>query len=295
MRPFALPTPYGLLAAHVHRPDDDLVTPQPAVVVTGSWLTVKEQMPDRYAAALAARGFTAVTFDFSGFGQSPGAPRQAELPMQKAGEIAAAVRAVTSLSFVHPQVGVLAVCASAQYALRAIADGAPIAALACVAGWFHDAVTVAPLYGGPDGVADRLARAERALAAYQADGTVLTVPAYAEGDDRAGMSLPLPYYGQADRGAVPEWRNEMAELSWAAWLTFDGMRVAEQVAAPTLLVHADDCVLPDNVRALADWMPAAEVAWGEGSQIDFYDQRAQVDFAVAAAEAHFGRHLEVPA
>jgi hypothetical protein len=46
------------------------------VLVTGSWLTVKEQMPDAYPAVLAEPGFTAVTFDFAGFGQSGGDLRQ---------------------------------------------------------------------------------------------------------------------------------------------------------------------------------------------------------------------------
>ena len=53
------------LAVRMHRPDDE---PRPAVLVTGSWLTVRDQMPDHYAAALAARGHIAVTFDFAGFG-----------------------------------------------------------------------------------------------------------------------------------------------------------------------------------------------------------------------------------
>ncbi|GAB3894842.1 hypothetical protein GCM10029964_073870 [Kibdelosporangium lantanae] len=59
------------LAVRIHAPDDSPVAG--AVVVTGSWLTVKEQMPDLYAARLAARGFLAVTFDFAGFGASGGA------------------------------------------------------------------------------------------------------------------------------------------------------------------------------------------------------------------------------
>jgi predicted alpha/beta hydrolase len=71
-------TPSGALAARIHRDVQDLVTPRPTVAVTGSWLTVKEQMPDRYARALAQRGFTAVTFDFSGFGISPGTPAQVD-------------------------------------------------------------------------------------------------------------------------------------------------------------------------------------------------------------------------
>ena len=45
------------------------------------------------------------------------------------------------------------------------------------------------------------------------------------------------------------------------------------------------------MHALADRMPHAELAWGEGSQIDFYDQPGQVAFAVRAAARHFRAHL----
>ncbi|WP_246227761.1 hypothetical protein [Roseobacter ponti] len=38
----------------------------PAVVVTGAWTSVEEQMPAVYAREMVERGFAAVTFDFSG-------------------------------------------------------------------------------------------------------------------------------------------------------------------------------------------------------------------------------------
>jgi uncharacterized protein len=44
----------------------------PAVGVTGTWTSVKEQMADRYAAKIAARGVAALSFDFTGFGMSGG-------------------------------------------------------------------------------------------------------------------------------------------------------------------------------------------------------------------------------
>ena len=46
-------------------------------MVTGSWLTVKEQMPEVHATRLAERGDTAFTFDFTGFGESGGDARYA--------------------------------------------------------------------------------------------------------------------------------------------------------------------------------------------------------------------------
>ena len=78
--PMLFPADGTTLVGRLYRTVDDLVTPQPSVVVTGSWLTVKEQMPRTYALRLAEQGITAFTFDFTGFGQSTGAPRQLELP-----------------------------------------------------------------------------------------------------------------------------------------------------------------------------------------------------------------------
>ena len=288
-------TSSGTLAASIHRNTGTLLKRQPTVLVTGSWLTVKEQMADRYAAGLAERGYTAITFDFAGFGESGGDPRQAELPARKIADITEVARQVSALSFVADgKVGYLGVCASAQYAMRAIAKGAEVAAFVSVAGWFHDTASVAPFYGGEDGVQMRLDRAAEALQVYRSTGEVRTVPAFEEGNDRAAMFLPLPYYATSDRGAVPKWTNEMAELSWLYWLTFDGLRAGTQVQVPTLFVHSDDCVLPDNVRTLAKRIPGADLAWGQGTQIDFYDQEPQVDFALTAAVKHFRTHLRAP-
>jgi fermentation-respiration switch protein FrsA (DUF1100 family) len=269
---------------------------QPAVLVTGSWLTVKEQMADLYAAALARRGLTAVTFDFAGWGQSGGDLRQVELPSRKIADMTAAANYVATLSYVQPGgVGHLAVCASAQYALTAVAQGAPIRSFASVAGWFHDTTSVAPFYGDAAGVELRLQRAQAAIERYLRDGTLVTVPAYEAGNQAAGMFLEMGYYSDPARGAVPEWRNEMAEMSWLPWLTFDGLSVASTATVPVLFVHSDGCVFPENVEMLRRSLAGpVEVVWGEGSQTDFYDQPDQVGLAVDALDRHFTATLAAP-
>lgn len=275
------------LAGRMHRDPGAGLDRQPAVLVTGSWLTVKEQMPDRYAAAPAERGYTALTFDFAGFGESGGEPRQLESPTRKMADLAAAASYARSLSLVTAgPPALLAVCASAQYGLAAAAGGLELAAFCSVAGWFHDLPTATPLFGGPDGVTERLDRADAALARYRSDGEVVTVPAYDPDDERAGMPMPLPYYAEADRGHVPAWRNEMAEMSWRPWLTFDGVAAAGTATVPAHFVHGDGAVLPDNVRSIAARMGAG-TTWLDGDQVDFYDRPAQVDAAVEAADAHF--------
>jgi len=285
------------LASRIHRQSEDPFEPQPAVIVMGSWLTVKEQMADGYAAALAKRGYTAVTFDFSGFGASGGTLRQAEAPARKVSNIAAVVDLVSRLSYVRPGgPGVLAICASAQYSLEAMARGVRVASFASVAGWFHDARSVAGFYGGADGVSARLDRGAAATDHYLATGEVRTVPAYAVGDETAGMFIDMDYYSNPARGAIPEWRNEMAELTWSHWLTYNGLIAARSVDVPTIFVHSDGCVFPDNIKAIASQLAGpVDTVWGDGTQIDFYDQPKQMAFALDAVDAHFKTTLGVSA
>lgn len=108
-------------------------TPGPAVVV-GSWLTAKEQMPSNYAPIVSGAGIAALTFDFSGFGESEGQPREVESARRKAEDIRNAVLYLQSRKDVDPErVGVLAICASAGYASLAAPDEPAIKSVAMVA------------------------------------------------------------------------------------------------------------------------------------------------------------------
>lgn len=291
--PVLIPADGALLAGRIHRNTEDPTEPQPGIVVSGSWLTVKEQMADLYAAQLAALGYTVLTFDFRGFGGSEGTPRQTEMPLRKIADIVAATRFLRSLACVRgDRVGYLAVCASAMYAAAAIEAGAPIGAFVSVAGWFHDANSVAPFYGGPAGVAARLERARQAHERFIATGELSLVPAYDVGNELAGMFIPMDYYSNPQRGRIPEWRNEMSELTWFYWLTFDGLASAERLDAPTLFVHGDECVFPHHVRRIHERIRAPKrMVWQPGFQVDFYDRPDLVGLAVQAADELFAEHL----
>jgi hypothetical protein len=174
--------------------------------------------------------------------------------------------------------------------------GARIAAFASVAGWYHDAATIAPFYGGVDGVERRLAFAREDVAAFLRSAPRRNAPAYAPGDEHAGMHFELDYYANPSRGAVPEWKNEMAPMSWAHWLTFDGLSIASSNSIPSLMVHGPGCALPDNARRVYDqWNGPKRLDWGAGDQIDFYDQPDEVDRSVRAIDDWFRMHLREPA
>lgn len=275
------------LAGCLYRNTDSWHTRQPAVIVTGSWLTVKEQMAELYALALAERGYTTFTFDFAGFGESAGEPRQAEIPDRKIADLVAAADFVSTLSCVDPEtLAHLAVCASAQYGVAAIARGSRVSRFLSVAGWFHDTASVAGFYGGEAGVAERMKVAAEALRIYRQRGAVDMVPAYRAGDPTAAMFFELDYYGNPARGAIPAWTNQMAALSWTYWFLFDGLRAADHVSVPALFVHSDGCVFPDNVRGVYERLRGPKkLVWSEGTQTDYYDRPAQVETAIAAADA----------
>ena len=76
----------NLLQGALYLPETG-ATPLPAVVVTGAWTTVKEQMAGTHARELAVRGHAAPAFDFTGWGQGEGTPRYVEDPATKTADI----------------------------------------------------------------------------------------------------------------------------------------------------------------------------------------------------------------
>jgi len=230
-----------------------------------------------------------MTFDFRGFGESGGEPRQYESPERKITDIQNAAAFARSLPVVDgDNVGGLAICASAGYMAHAIARGAPLKAFATVAAWLHDPGTVGQIYGGAEGVHRRIDAGRQARAAFDRNGDVTRVPAYEPNEQDAAMFFELDYYARKDRGAVPEWKNQFAVMSWTDWLTFDALSPASKIGVPTLMVHSDDAAYPDNARRFYAALTAPkDLFWSQGQQIDFYDQEPQVTKAVGAVATHF--------
>lgn len=266
----------------------------PAVIVTGTWTSIKEQMADRYAALLAGRGLAALSFDFTGFGSSEGDPRDVESAKLKIGDIQ---HAATFLQ-AHPlidadRIGSLAICASAMYAALAAASDSRLRALALVAPWIHDAELVREVYGGDAGVRDKLEAADRAAERYARTGEVEYVPVADASNPRAAMPMEVDFYISSERGALPGWPNRFAVMAWREWLTLDVIAQASKVTAPTLIVHSTDAAIPPGAQRfqqqLGGW---SELVWMPGGQFDFYDQPATVDCALARVVPHFENHLK---
>lgn len=261
----------------------------PGVVVTGAWTTVEEQMPRRYALALAQRGLTALTFDFRYWGDSGGQPRYFESPEAKITDIRAAAAFLAQQPGVA-RVGGLSICASSGYMAHAAAQGDELAAFATIAAWLHDTDSAKAVYG--DRYRVYLEQGRKALEHYQETGEVRYVPAYAKDNPDAAMSGDVGYYGSDRRGAIPEWTNRFAQMSWVGWLTFDALSAAEHIDKPVLMIHSDHSALPDNARRFFnDLAGDKRLYWMQGGHLDFYDRDALVNEAADAVAMHMHRSL----
>ncbi|MEO1010485.1 MAG: nuclear transport factor 2 family protein [Bacteroidota bacterium] len=242
------------LAGHLFLPPGfDTSKTYPAAIVTGSWTSVKEQMPDEYASVMAKDGFITLTFDFTGFGESEGQPRQVEDYRLKIADIKAAVDYMEK----HPNVNMdhlsaMGVCASAGYMAHATAQDQRIQKLVLVAPWLHNPAIAKSIYDmRPGGTEGLLKAAEQAKETYAETGTMEYVLAASELDPLSAMYVPenvFDYYLNPAKAAGPEYDNRFAVSSWEPWLTFDGISAGKDISQPVFIVHSESGAVPQGTK-----------------------------------------------
>ncbi|MFD7456436.1 MULTISPECIES: alpha/beta hydrolase [unclassified Streptomyces] len=267
--------------------------PLPGIVVAGTWTSVKELMADRYAERLAARGYAALSFDFTGFGESGGEPRDVEDPARKLRDIHHALTFLAAQEAVDgDRLGALGICAAAMYMSDSTVHDPRVRSLALVAPWLHDAAVCEAAYGGAEAVAERIKTGREARARYEETGEVEYVPVVSATDERAAMPYDIDFYLNPARGGIPAWPNRFAVMAWADWLTYDAIALAPRIDRPTVLVHSEDAAIPDGARRFhAGLAGPKDILWTQGTQFDFYDSEPQVTIAVDTVAAHFDRTL----
>ena len=264
--------------------------PAEAVVVTGAWTTIKEQMSGRYAAELAERGYIALAFDFRTWGESGGDTRSLENPAMKIEDIIEAAAFLADQPEVTAVHG-LGICASAGYIAHAAERTDAFETIALVAPWLHNAEIVDAVYGGTDGVHSLIEAGRSAAASERETGEPVLMTA--GGPSGSDALMPFDgYYSDPSRGMVPEWENTFNVASWEGWLTFDGIRSAGGINEPVLIVHSEAAAIPDGARQFFDLLggPKHDL-WLDGStQFEFYDQIGPVTSASDAAAKHFATY-----
>ncbi|MEM7206452.1 MAG: alpha/beta fold hydrolase [Pseudomonadota bacterium] len=290
------------IVGNLYLPDNfDAEKQYPAIVVSGSWTTVKEQMSGLYANKLSGEEFITLAFDFRNFGESEGTPRFYESPLQKVQDIENAVSFLQSLPQIDAnRIGALGICAGSMYTLMAAANDSRIKSVVTAASWLHDAEAVKLFYGGEDGVQEKITAARAAKKKIAETGEVEYIPSISTTDESAAMYGPYDYYLNPERGAVPEWSaDKFAVMTWEDWLTLDPMASADELTVPTLMVHSDGAVLPHYTKKYFERIAAQDkkLHWIETElespfhQFSFYDQDAEVNESIEQAKSWFAQKL----
>ena len=261
---------------------------RPAVIVTGAWTSVEEQMPRQYALQMAERGFAAFTFDFRGWGKSGDLPRSVrfvESPEAKTADIRAAIDFVATLPEVDAaQIHGLGICASAGYMVDAVSGNDRITSVGLVAPWLQNEEIVEAVYGGEEGVNGLIAVSRAAEAA----GGEIIEAAGPEGAE--GVLMPIGgYYYEPARGAVPEYDNRWNQAGWEGWLTYHPADNPQRLDKPLAMVHSEAAAIPQGVRTfLEGYAGEATMQWLEDvTQFDFYDNPEDVTRAADTMAEHF--------
>ncbi len=262
--------------------------------MAAAWTTVKEQMPARYAAEMANRGFAALAFDFRNWGQSEGSQRQFEHPANKTADIVAAAAYLSTRPEVDAgRIGGLGICVSSGYMAGATAGSPVIRSLALIAPWLHDPAIVPEVYDGAEGVAKRIEASREARANFEKTGEPMMAIAASTTDESAIM-FKVPYYTERDRGFVPEWVNQFNLASWEPYLTFDTIAIAPRLGQkPVAIVHSEAAAIPQGARRFYAALTGAKTElWLDNvTQFDFYDRDEPVARASDAVADHFRKTL----
>ncbi|MEL6182842.1 MAG: alpha/beta fold hydrolase, partial [Myxococcota bacterium] len=278
------------LVGHLFTPVGlDRTQRHPAVVVVGSWTSVKEQMPDMYASRLAEQGFITLTFDFAGFGESAGLPRQLESPARKIQNIKDAVIVLGQRQEVDPSaISGLGICAGAGYMAHAVAQDERFSGLLLIAPWLHNEAMARMIYDArPVGAQGLIDASRRAQARFEEQGTMAYVLATSELDPLSAMFVPnnvFDYYLNPAKGAGAHYDNRFAVASWEGWITFDGVGAGRDLNTPVHIIHSESGAVPDGTRQFYAQLGQGSIEWlNDHTQEDFYHNPAAVNDAVAAA------------
>jgi fermentation-respiration switch protein FrsA (DUF1100 family) len=268
--------------------------PAPAVAIIGPMTFVKEQAPLQYARRLMRNGFTTLIFDPRYRGESGGEPRCLEDPVAKVEDLRAAVAFLAAWPGVDAgRLAVIGICMGGNSAVHAAADDPRIRAVAAVTPHFRNAEADAQWLGGESAVAARLSRGGEAKAKYESTGDVEYAPAVDSVRQDVGMPGLVPwawYQVQADRGI---WDNRHAVMSDVGLLSYESLSAAARLTRPFLLVHGDNCALPDQAKRHFAVVPTREKMHlrPDTPHMDFYDKPAAIEPAVSSITDWFARHL----
>ncbi|MGN6721964.1 MAG: alpha/beta hydrolase [Marmoricola sp.] len=295
-------TSAGVQCTGVHFPasDDSLATKagRPVVVLGHGLAGTVDSGLEPFAKAFAAAGLDAFAFDYRGFGNSEGTPRQRVRLADQVADFHAAVEAARKLPDVDANRVVLwGVSLAGGHVLQVAAERQDIAAV----------IAVVPMVDG-------LAAAKHALASHSAKELLRstglgmrsrlmdragrpagTMPVVAHPGELGALTLSGAY---EDYLAIagPSWRNEIQADVGLELGSRAPLKAAARITAPVLVQIADfDRSAPPQAAAKAAFAARAEVRHYPGDHFDLFEGKRWHEPAVRHAIAFLTRKLAASA
>lgn len=217
--------------------------PLPAVFTAAGFAGIKEMLMPDYNRDLAERGILSLTFDYPGFGESAGRPRQQVDPPQQFRAFRAALDALTYNPLVDKsRIGVWGTSLSGGHALKMAATDSRVSAVAAVIPFIHLTPTsntqLLPVI-----VKDTLYR----LVGREG----LTIPVAGQPGDIAAMNSDGAFEWAAEMAAgAATYRNEVTVASLPKMLRWSTRAPVANLRVPALVVLAetDSITPPQRVR-----------------------------------------------
>jgi fermentation-respiration switch protein FrsA (DUF1100 family) len=279
------------LVGDLRLPESD--GPHPALVFTGPFTGVRDQVTGLYAERLTAHGYVTLAFDHRTWGESGGEPRCHEDPQGKLHDLRAAVSLLRSRPEVDGErIGAVGICLGGGYALKFAAFDPRVKVFAGIAGAYNNPYamrTGMDYQAALAGFADVLERQDRG-------GPVEYMPAVTqEGEAAMPGDEPYAYYG-TDRSASASWVNRVTRASVLELITMDNMMGADFLSPkPALIVHGvvDRFCSPEGAEeAYKRLDEPKKLVWLDARQhIDLYDREPYVTQAVEATAEFLREHL----
>lgn len=291
-------TSQGTRCAAWHFPalDDRLGTAagRPAMVMAHGLGGTKDSGLEPFAEAFAAAGIDVLAFDYRGFGDSAGEPRQRVSLAGQVADYRAAIDAAGRLPGVdRSRIVLWGVSLAGGHVLSVAADRPDVAAV----------VSLVPMVDGL-AAAVHATRSHRPAELARATGVGIAskvaaatgrgsrlMPLVARPGEVGALTLPgaLEDYLSI---AGPTWRNEVAAEVSLELGTRAPAKAAKRVACPVLVQIADfDRSAPPHAAAKAAFAARAEVRHYPGDHFDLFPGKPFHDAAVKHAVRFLTRHL----
>ncbi|WP_435770755.1 alpha/beta hydrolase [Nocardioides sp. SYSU DS0651] len=288
----------GVACAATHHPAaDGSAGPVPVVVLGHGLAGTQDSGLTEFAAAFAAAGFSAVTFDYRGFGASEGSPRQS---VSIAGQVAdwhAAVDAAKRLPGVDPARVVLWGISLAGGHVVSVAAARDDVAAVVSAVPLVDGLAAARLAARHHSPAQLLRSTGRGVASAvrrRAGQAPTMIPVVARPGEVGALTLPGAYEDYLSI-AGPSWRNEIAADVVMELGGRTPAKDARRLDVPWLVQICDfDNSAPPHAAAKAAFAGRAEVRHYPGDHFDLFPGKPFHRRACEHAVHFLRRHLSAP-